>query len=128
MNFRNHKLYLVVRTIVGLLFAASGAAGLLAGNSTQGVPPQMIPITQAFWSAGIIQMIKTTELVSGLMLVFGFLPALASIFLAPVCVGILIFNSRVFPQLAFVGVVLCLLNAYLGYAQWDKYKALFKKD
>jgi len=127
MNIRNRKLYLTIRTLLGLIFILSGAAGLMMGNSTQGVPPAMVPIMQALWASGILQMIKTTELISGLMLVAGFYPALASIFLAPVCIGVIIVNARLMPGFVIAGVIISVLNIYLGYAQWDKYKAIFNK-
>jgi hypothetical protein len=31
------------------------------------------------------------------------------------------------PNFIISGVIVCLFNAYLGYAYWDKYKALFKR-
>jgi len=102
-------------------------AGFLAGKSMQGVPPDMIPTMQTLWNTGIFQMIKTTEIVAGLMFVTGFLPALAAIFVAPIAVGIIIVTSRIAPGNVIAGVNVCLLNAYIGYAYWDKYKALFKR-
>lgn len=127
MNFRNKYLLTTVRVLTGLLFAFSGGAGLMAGSSTEGVPPALVPVMQMLWASGLLPMIKVTELVSGLMLVSGLFPSLAAIFLAPICVGVLVFNSRLMPSFAPVGVVLCALDAYLGYAFWDKYKALFKR-
>ena len=130
MNFRNRKLVLTVRTIFGLFLLLSGLGGLLQGSSTQGVPTEMIPIMQVLWSTGLLTLIKTTEFVSGLMFLFGFFPALAAIFIAPVGVGIVIFNSLTMPAFAIFGVIVCLFDAYFGYAYWDQYRALFarKKD
>lgn len=93
----------------------------------EGVPPEMIESTKVLFNTGIFQMIKVTETVAGLMLVIGFLPALAAIFIAPIAVGIVVVNSMIAPNFIISGVIVCLLNAYLGYAYWDKYKALFKR-
>ena len=127
MNFRDRKLVITIRILLGLIFLFSGASGLLSGTSMQGVPAFMVPYVQSLWAMGIYQMIKTTELISGLMLITGFLPALAAIFLAPICVGIIIFNARIAPSFVIAGVVVSALDADLGYAYWDKYKALFKR-
>lgn len=98
MNFRNRRLVIAIRILLGLIMLASGISGLLMGNSTQGVPPQMVPFTQAFWASGIFQMVKVTEIVAGLMLVLGIFPALAALFLAPDVVGIVIVNARLMPS------------------------------
>src|SRR5262245_29277370 len=78
MNFRNRYLVIVIRILLGLIMLASGISGLLMGNSTQGVPEQMVAFTQVFWATGIFQMVKVTEIVAGFMLVFGIFPALAT--------------------------------------------------
>ena len=127
MNFRNRYLIIVVRTLIGLMFLFSGISGLMAGSDMQGVPAPMVEMSQSLWRSGIFQMIKVTEIVAGLMLVLNFLPALAAIFLAPICVGIIIFNSMVAPQYVISGVIVSVFIAYLGNAYWDKYKALFER-
>jgi len=127
MNFRNRYLIITIRTLFGLMLIFSGVMGFLAGKSMEGVPPDMVESTKVLWNTGIFQMIKVTEIVAGLMLVTGFLPALAAIFVAPIAVGIVVVNSMIAPSYVISGVIVCLLNAYIGYAYWDKYKALFKR-
>ena len=127
MNFRNRYLVIAVRILLGLIMLASGISGLMMGNSTKGVPPQMVGFVQVFWGSGIFQMVKVTEVVAGLMLVIGLWPALATLFLAPDVVGIVIVNARLMPSFLWIGVVVLLLTAYLGYAYWDKYKPLFTR-
>jgi len=127
MNFRNRYLIITIRTLFGLMLIFSGVMGFLAGSSMEGVPPEMAEATNVLLKTGIFQMIKVTEIVAGLMLVTGFLPALAAIFVAPIAVGIVVVNSMIAPSMVISGIIVCLLNAYLGYAYWDKYKALFKR-
>ncbi|MEK6822619.1 MAG: hypothetical protein AABY13_02225 [Nanoarchaeota archaeon] len=127
MNFRNKYLLITLRTIFGLLLIFSGVAGFLVDPSTQGLPEDMLAITQAFWNTGIFQMIKATEIIAGIMFVIGFLPALAAIFTAPIGIGIVVFNAMIAPSGIPIGVIFCLINAYFGYAYWDKYKALFQR-
>jgi putative oxidoreductase len=126
MNFRNRKLVISVRTIFGLFMVFSGVSGIFAGSSMQGIPEPMIPMMKILWATGIFQMIKVTEIVGGAMLVFGFLPALGAIFLAPIAVGIIIVNARTNPAFLPMGIIVALFNAYMGYAYWDKFKALFE--
>ncbi len=127
MNFRHRYAVIAVRTLLGLFLLFSGVSGLAAGSSMQGVPEPMIPVMQVLWKTGLFHMIKITEVISGLMLVAAFLPALAAIFIAPLAVGIVVFNASLNPMYLPAGLIVFVLNAYLGYAYWDKYKVLFQR-
>ncbi len=127
MNLKNRKAVIVVRVLLGLLFLMSGITGLMAGRSMQGVPGPMAVVSQQLWDMGIFQMIKVTEAVAGLMLVAGFLPALAAIFVAPICVGIIVFDLNVAPGFLPMGLIVSAMTAYLGYAYWDVYAPLFRR-
>jgi len=128
MNFRNRYLIIAVRILLGLIMLASGISGLLMGNSAKGVPAQMVTFTQVFWASGIFQMVKVTEIVAGFMLLFSIFPSLATLFLAPDVVGIVVVNSRLMPSFLWIGVAVFVLTAYLGYAYWDKYKSIFSRN
>src|ERR1051326_9053885 len=128
MNFRNRYLGITVRIFLGLIMLASGVSGLLMGNSTPGVPPPMVAFTQKFLASGIFQMVKITEIVAGFMLLVGIFPALAILFLAPDVVGIVVVNARLMPSFLWIGAVVFVLTAYLGYAYWDKYKSIFARN
>ena len=128
MNFKNKYAVVTVRTLLGLLFIFSGASGLWAGtHNMEVIPTPMLANTNMLWVTGIFQMIKVTEIIAGLMLVIGVLPALATIFLSPIGIGVIVVNSRTAPDFLVMGVIVCAGLAYLGYAQWDKYKQLFEK-
>ena len=96
-------------------------------GSTEGIPPDLIEIMSNLQSSGLLYMIKITETIAGAMLVLNFLQALAAIFIAPIAIGIIVFNAMLSPQFVIMGVIVTLLNAYLGYLYWEKYKALFKR-
>lgn len=119
---------IAIRILLGLIMLASGISGLLMGNSTQGVPVRMVALTQVFWASGIFQMVKVTEIVAGFMLLVGIFPALATLFLAPDVVGIVIVNARLMPSFLWLGAVVFVLTAYLGYAYWDRYKSIFSRN
>jgi hypothetical protein len=105
--------------LLGLIKLASD------GKLNQGVPQKMVAFTQAFWASGIFQMVKVTEIVAGFMLLVGIFPALAILFLAPDVVGIVIVNTRLMPSFLWLGAIVFVLTAYLGYAYWDRYKPIF---
>ncbi len=127
MKFRHRYLIITVRVLLGLLLLFSGISGFVMGRTPQGVPESMIPMLHILWDTGIFHMIKVTEIVAGLMLVIGFLPALAAIFVAPLSVGIIIVNAMIAPSSLPLGIIVALFNIYLGYAYWDKYKTLFRR-
>ncbi len=125
MDFRNRYVVITIRMLLGLVMLASGVSGLMMGKSAQGVPPQMVAFTQMFWASGIFQMVKVTEIVAGFMLLVGTFPALAILFLAPDAIGIVVVNARLMPSFLWIGLVVFVLTAYLGYAYWDRYKPIF---
>ena len=51
----------------------------------------------------------------------------ATLFLAPDVVGIVIVNARLMPSFLWLGGIVFVLTAYLGYAYWDKYKSIFTR-
>src|ERR1019366_7225820 len=128
MNFRNRYLMITIRILLGLIMLASGISGLLMGNSTQGVPAQMVAFTQVFWASSIFQMVKVTEIVAGFMLLVGIFLALATLFLAADVIGIVVVNARLRPSFLWLGAVVFVLTAYLGYAYWDRYKPIFSRN
>jgi len=127
MNFRHRYLVIAIRTLLGLIMLLSGVFALAAGESPKGVPEHLVPTMHALWDSGILQMVKVTEIVAGLMLVIGFLPWLATLFLAPDVVGIVIVNARLYPAALPLGIAVLASTAYLGYAYWNKYQALFSR-
>ena len=50
----------------------------------------------------------------------------ALILMAPVSVHIVLYHLFVQPETIFPGLVVFLLNFFLGYKYWDSYKPLFK--
>lgn len=121
---------MAVRILLGLFILMSGVTGLMAAMNPdlQGIPPEAIPTMRVLIDTGLFYMIKVTEVVVGLMLIFNLYAALSAIFLAPISVGVVVFNlsAPTLPAGAIpTTIFLVVLNAYLGYVYWDKYKALF---
>lgn len=128
-NFRNRYLVITVRVLLGLMFLFSGVTGILAAsNGMQGVPEVMVISQWQLWDMGIFQLIKITEIVAGIMLITGFLPALALLFISPICVGLFAYDLSVAPGYFAGPIVITVMTAYLGYAYWDKFKAIFQRQ
>jgi len=123
----NRKLYLTLRTLFGLFMIFSGVTGLMAGPNAVNVPEPMAPAFQQLWSMGLMQLIKIAEIIGGLMLTIGFLPALGAIITGTILIGATVFNARVAPMYVITPLILSLLNIAIGYAQWEHYKQLFRK-
>ncbi len=131
MDFRNKYLLNTIRILLGLFMIFSGVTGFMVAfapdPTAYGVPAEQLPMNTMLWDIGLFQMIKATEIIAGLMLVIGFLPWLAAIFLAPVAIGVIVVNARIAPAYLPTGIIFAALVIYLGYAYWPKYKALFER-
>jgi hypothetical protein len=42
-------------------------------------------------------------------------------------VGIVIVNARLIPSFLWIGAIVFVMTAYLGYAYWPKYAAIFTR-
>jgi len=134
MDLRNKYLLITLRLAFGalMIFASIagfiGAKAMVSGSPMEGVSEQDIQATITLWNTGILHLVKLVELVSGLMFVFNFLPALGAIFMAPLSIGFVVYNILMGSTSGVViSVIIALINIYFGYVYWDKYKALFKK-
>lgn len=94
---------------------------------TEGLSPAMAAALQGMNDLGITKLIAAIELVAGLMIITGFLPAFGALLFAPIVVGILALHITKEPSTILPGIIITLLELYLGYAYWDKYKAIFTK-
>lgn len=128
MNFRHKYLVVTLRTLFGLMLLWSGIAGLFLELPTEGIAQPMLDAFIGLQANGIMQLIKVTEIIAGLLFVTGLLPALAAILTAPIGIGMIVFFVFVDPKSLPVGVIFSLINAYFGYVYWDKYKALFVRN
>jgi putative oxidoreductase len=128
MDFKNKYLVITLRSLLGLALVASGILGLFMGSP----PAEMLtaPAAAAFAgmeALGVLKVIALMELVSGLMLLSGQMPALGAILAAPIIVVMVVYHIAREPATIVPSLVLALLNAYMGYVYWPKYKPLFHK-
>ena len=118
----------VVRIILGLLLvlfglnkffhymptpAPEGAAALCLGGLAQ--------------SGFFFPMLGAVEAATGTMLLAGAFVPLALIILAPVSLNIVLFHAFLAPgSMVGPGLLIAILNAYLGWANVDAYRGLLK--
>ena len=130
-NMKRPILYTLVRVLAGLMFVFSGVTKVF---------PTLIPmkepelgaaatkLMEGFMAAGyFLPVLGLSELIIGLMLLFNFWPALATLMLVPISLNILLVNVFLVPSGMIVGILVVLFNAYLVYHHWERYKYLIKK-
>lgn len=135
MDFRNKWLVGTARILLGLLLLGIGGSGLyfvLSGNIPEvpGKTEAIIAAEAGLMAAGITVFAKIIEIIGALLLLTNFRPAFAVVLLAPIAVGVVLYDLVLWMHVPGAGVFAFLfffLNAYLGYVYWDKYKAIFTK-
>lgn len=119
--------YTILRTLAALLFIFSGIMKFFP------LPQQsMGPALDSFFAGMLalgyfIPLVAICEIIPGLMFLFNFRSALASLILLPLTVNIFLINVIFMPQGWFVGVIVFLLNIYFLYVNREKYSAFLKK-
>lgn len=108
------KSTLIARSLLGLVFLASGVAFFL----TTPPPPEgpMGDFFKGMMATGyFFYLLKFTEILCGLMLLTGRLVPLALVVLAPVILNIFLIHLFLMPQGMPVAVVLGALEIYLAF-------------
>ena len=101
-----HKIQIVIRVLLGGLFAFSGIAFFLM------TPPEIPPGDLATFMAGMMAskyffpLLKVTEIVCGLLLISGFFVPLALVVLAPIVINIFFVHLMMTPIETLVTPVL----------------------
>jgi putative oxidoreductase len=127
MNFKNKYLLITLRTLFGLALIAIGVMGLFMDPPTEGMSEAGAAALAGIEALGLVQLIAVVEIIAGLFIVTGFLPAFGALLSAPIIVVMVAFHAVKEPSTIVPSLVFALLNAYMGYAYWDKYKAIFKR-
>lgn len=111
------KLPLIARILLGLVFFASGLAGLL----NLAPPPADLPESLKTFMAGMMAtkyffpLLKGAEAVCGLMLLSGQFVPLALVVLAPIVLNIFLTHLFLAPSGLPVAVLIGVLEVYLAF-------------
>lgn len=117
---------IILRTLMGLLFIFASSMYFL--NMIQA--PEMTGPIKTF-NEGLaaapyfMTLMKTTELVCGILLVTGYFVPLALVLLAPVIVNIFFVHATIAPEGLPTAIIVVLIEAFLGYAYRKSYAPLF---
>jgi uncharacterized membrane protein YphA (DoxX/SURF4 family) len=120
----------IVRVLMGLAFTAFGLNAFIPfmGQGKAEMPQAAMDFAGAMMKTGyMFKLVGGTQLVAGLLLLFGLFVPLALILLMPVLVNIILFHAFLSPAPgAFApGIVLTVLALYLAWAYRDYYRSLF---
>lgn len=121
--------YTIVRVLMGLLFIFGSVAYFLK----LGGEPQLEGNMKTYFdglvaSVYFLPLLKITELICGIALVAGRFVPLALVILAPIIINILFVHIFLERTGLPVAIFLVLGNAFLAYANWDKYKPLLTSE
>lgn len=117
---------IILRTLMGLLFIFASSVYFL---NLIPVPEMTGPIKT--FNEGLaaapyfMTLLKTTELVCGILLVTGYFVPLALVLLAPVIVNIFFVHATMAPEGLPTAIVVVLIEAFLGYAYRKSFAPLF---
>lgn len=119
----------VLLALVFLVGAANGFAWMITGQDLIHPPTSEagLRFEAALRESGFLwPLMKSIDLVAGLMLLFNRAPALALLLLLPIIVVIVLFHLVLNPGGLPIAVLLSVLTAMLLFAWRDRYAPLFR--
>lgn len=118
---------IVIRTLMGLLFAFSSLAHFFHWMPEPELTGSMKIFSDGLTASGyLMNLVKSVELLCAILLLSGFFVPLAALLLSPILVNIFFVHVLLAPEGIPVAVALGLGNLFLGYRYWPVYKPLFQ--
>lgn len=115
------KIDWVAQALLGLIFFVFGLNGFLNFLPPPQLDGDAAQFFQGLASGGyFLHVLKTVEVVSGLLLLVRRFSALALVLLAPVVVQILLFHIFLAPEGIPMALVIVLLEGYLGFVVYKR--------
>ncbi len=121
-----NKLQLVLRIVLGIVLIVFGANKFL-----QFMPMPPMEGDAATFMGGLkisgymFPLLGILEIIIGVLLILNKAVPFALILLAPLAVNMVLFHAAMAPVGIGPAALVFILNAYLMYANWDKFKGLF---
>lgn len=117
---------LVARLLLGAIFFSFGVNGFLQLFPLPPAPEPAASFLGALGASGyMFPLIKSIEVVAGLMLLLGRYVPLALVLLAPVIVNIVLFHVFLAPGGLALAAVVLLSELYLAWSYRDLYRPIF---
>ncbi|MBI2668047.1 DoxX protein [Candidatus Woesearchaeota archaeon] len=124
----NKKVILTVRILFGIILIIFGGMAFLNLEIPDFYPAEAKLFLEALAATGYMNpIIGIIFIIAGLMFVLGMYVALGAILLAPILVNIILFHIFLDIKSIIIGLVFALLNIFIAYTEWDKYKPLLRK-
>ena len=121
------KATMAARLGLGLIFTVFGLNGFFGFLPMPSLGGDAGAFMGALAATGyMFPLIKGTEVVAGLLLLSGRLPAFALLLLAPVVVNIVLFHLVLAPAGLALPLLVVGLEAYLGYRYFSAFRVVFQ--
>jgi uncharacterized membrane protein YphA (DoxX/SURF4 family) len=115
------------RVLLGLIFTVFGLNGFLHFLPMQAMDGPAGAFAGALAATGyMFPLIKVTEIVAGVLLLVGRLPAFALLLLAPIVVNIVAFHAFLAPAGLGLGLVVTALGIFLARQYWTAFSPVFQ--
>ncbi|OOQ60544.1 hypothetical protein [Mucilaginibacter pedocola] len=117
---------IVVRTLMGLFLLWASIAyffDLMKAPAT--MPDAVITYNKGIAVAHILTIVKSIELICGLLLVAGLFVPLVTVVIFPITINIVLFHFFAAPETIGGGVLLLVLNLFLAWYYRKNYAPLF---
>ena len=126
MNLRNRKLVRTIQILFGLFLAFFGLIGYFVALPAPQYNEAALAFFIALFNTGyILHVISIIFVLSALMFIFDRYSAFGAVLLAPVTFNILLFHLFLDITGFHIALVLIILNIYLGWVHWPRYKLVF---
>src|SRR5882724_621812 len=112
-----NKVTIAARILLGLVFFGSGLFGIISRfKFPPDLPPNLLAFVQGMTaSVYFLPLLKTTELLCGLLLLVGRFVPLALVILAPIIINIFFTHLFLAPSGLLVAVIVGALEIYLAF-------------
>jgi uncharacterized membrane protein YphA (DoxX/SURF4 family) len=120
------RLTLAARLVLGLLFLASGIAGLVMPTPPLPAdsPPAMVALFTGLTGSYLLTLVKLTEAAVGALLLANRFVPLALLALAPVTVNIVLVHLLLAPSGLPIALVVLALHLFMGWSYRGAYRGL----
>ncbi len=121
-----NKTVKIIQIILGLVLVIFGTNKFIGFMPAPDLPVAAGEFMGALNKTGyMFYLIGEVEVFTGLLLIFNKWISFALILLAPVAVNMILFHLFLAPAGIVPAALVFILNTYLIYRNWDKYKLLF---
>ncbi len=121
------KIDMGARIVLGLIFLIFGLNGFFNFIPMPPPPENMMKLVGAFMETGyMMKLIKSCEVICGILLLANMFVPLAMLILAPICVNIFLLHAFMAPDGLPMAIAIWVLGCAIAWARWDKFSPLLK--